>query len=352
MPSHYLSAQETLIGPQIEPIKHISLFSPQQWEEFIEEWLDIKKKDYVRIERNGGAGDRGRDVVAYIDDSKPDYKWDCYQCKHYDKPLVPSNIWVEFGKIIYYTFKKDYPIPNKYYLIAPKNIGTKLVDLLNNPDKLKIELKSNWDKYCKFGITDIEEVALEDEFLRYFECFDFSIFDRRQPKEILDEYKNSINYIKRFGGGLPPRERVENIPPNIQAYENRYIEQLIGAYNSDKTENNFSNVYDFSSNNEYMGHFSRARESFHIAEQLRNFSRDNLGQKIFDDFQNEIYHSVVDIAEDESINNGFTKVKNVEQQATRSAIDSNPLKDRCIIQDKKGVCHQLANDGKLTWVKI
>jgi hypothetical protein len=44
---------------------------------------------------------------------------------------------VEFGKIIYFSFLGEYPIPQNYYFVAPKDCGTKLSNLLNEPDKLK-----------------------------------------------------------------------------------------------------------------------------------------------------------------------------------------------------------------------
>ena len=99
----YITAQDIIFGKTILPIKIIELMSPEEWEEFRKEWLDTKKEQYFKIEKYGGSGDMGRDVVAYITDPKENtesYEWECYQCKHYDKALMPSNVWVEFGKII------------------------------------------------------------------------------------------------------------------------------------------------------------------------------------------------------------------------------------------------------------
>jgi len=33
-------------GAYIPPVRRISLFSPNEWESFIEEWVEIKKNDY------------------------------------------------------------------------------------------------------------------------------------------------------------------------------------------------------------------------------------------------------------------------------------------------------------------
>lgn len=64
-------------GANVIPIKRIEIFSPEEWEEFTSEWLELKKKVYCEIERLGGANDKGRDVVAYITDkNNPKHSWD------------------------------------------------------------------------------------------------------------------------------------------------------------------------------------------------------------------------------------------------------------------------------------
>ncbi len=349
----YLTAQQTLIGPQILPIKKISIYSPEEWEEFIEEWVDLKKNQYIEIERLGGAGDMGIDIAAYIDNYKKNknYRWDCYQCKHYHNSLSPVHVWKEFGKILYYTYIKEFPIPERYFFVAPKGVGTKLSNLLKDPDKLKQGIIDNWDQYCKNQITDTKEIQLVDNFFNYFNTFDFSIFDKIPPKQIIEEHKSHINHIHRFGGGLPERERLEDIPVEILKKENRYIKQLILAYDSDNSSTTIKEIKELKQISKYDNHFRRAREGFHNSEQLRNFSRDNLGPGAYDDFQEEIYNCVVDITEDENITNGFIRVKEVEKEARRVIIDSNPLKEVSTTIDRRGVCHQLANDGKLTWVE-
>lgn len=69
----------------------------------------------------------------------------------------------------------------------------------------------------------------------------------------------------------------------------------------------------------------------------------------FEDFQQEIYDGVIDLVEEKKTN-GFAKVKEVETQARNLCIASNPLKDVSIVNDKSGVCHQLVNESKITWI--
>ena len=152
-----ITAQQISQGAYVSPIDRLKLMSADDWEIFTEEWLDLKKYTYIKTERLAGAGDMGRDIVAYITDPKinpEDYEWDCYQCKHYDHSLRPSDIWVEFGKIIYYTFKSQYPIPKTYFFIAHQGIGTSLNKLLQDTSNLKDELK-------KTGINIVKKKLLK-----------------------------------------------------------------------------------------------------------------------------------------------------------------------------------------------
>lgn len=344
-----ITAQNIAIGKQIEPLKRVYTFSPDEYEEFITEWLEIKKGNYFRIERLGGSGDMGRDVVAYCEDPQhnPDnYEWDCYQCKRYNTPLAPKNVWVEFGKIIYYSFIKEYPLPRNYYFVASKGIGTKLSNLLNNPNSLRGQLKTNWNSKCKNEIIKNKDIELEGEFLGYYNKVDFSIFKKISPKIVIEEHKAHSNHLFRFGGGLPARSLVEQIPSRPAKKELRYVEQLVLAYNSHSSKkiNNYSEIGDF-----YLNHFKRARESFYYAEELRNFTRDNLPIQVFDDFKENIFQGVINEAED-IYENGYKKVKMVEDAAAKIPIESNPLREVCNTIDKKGVCHQLVNDNRITWI--
>jgi hypothetical protein len=336
-------------GRPILPIKRVEIFSADEWEIFIEEWLDIKKKNYLEVERMGGAGDQGRDIAAYITDSKqPSYVWDCYQCKHYDKALSPSVVWKEFAKIIYYSFKKQYPVPRKYYFIAPKGCGTALSSLIKKADKLKEELRSNWTQYCEDHITSKEKVTLHGDLLTYFEKFDFSIFEKTPTKTIIEEHRAHSNHLFWFGGGLPSRTELTSdmVPTDIQSNESVYVSQLLGAYKSESTTD-YADVRSLIE--PYSNHFRRARISFHFAEQLRNLYRDNLPTGTFERFQEEIYDGVINTCES-THKNGYEKVKAVETQANNIAISSNPLKDVSVQKDKVGVCHQLCNDQRLKWV--
>ena len=345
----YITSQQVSIGKQIAPIQRIKIMPPDEWEVLTEEWLDIKHK-YHSIERIGGAGDMGRDVIAYIDnpkDNPSNYKWDCYQCKHYNKPLSPSDIWTEFGKIIYYTFIKEFPIPNVYYFVASQGIGQSLSTLLKDENKLKKAVKVNWEKYCQNKITETMAIPLSNGLLEYFNAFDFSIFDKVVPKIIVQEHKLHPNHLITFGGGLPARTSIE-IPPIEADKKLRYVEQLVKAYDSDSLKS-IENVESIE-NTIYNRHFTDSRKSFYNAEELRTLTRDNLPEEVFGKFKDDIYDGVINTVENK-FDNGLIKAKAVEDKSVEIEIDSSPLKDSCRPIDRKGVCHHLINDKKISWIE-
>jgi hypothetical protein len=348
---YYKTSHQVNYGKRIIPLKMIEHMSFDDWEEFIEEWIEIKKTEYIEAERFGGAGDKGRDVVGYVSDkNKANYIWDCYQCKHYDNALTPTQVYKEFGKILYHTFQKEYPKPRKFYFVSPKCCGTSLSKLLQHPSDLKEAITTNWVKYCENEMTS-KPIKLEGEFLKWVNNFDFSIFSKIPTKIILAEHIKHPNHIIRFGGGLPEREKLDpnTITSSIQKSETTYVNQLLRAYGSESKED-YKKVEELDSKELYKNHFNRARISFHHAEQLRNFSRDSLPVDTFEDFQNEILVGIIDIVDDNHLNS-FIKVKEAEKEARKIVISSNPLKDVSIINDRSGVCHQLVNDKKIKWIK-
>lgn len=101
----------------IPPMERVKSFSPDQFEEFILEWvISCAKTKYKDVYRIGGVGDMGRGVIGEYRNGEYDY----YQCKRYDGKLNPSEYWVEFGKLCYYTYHKDMRMPKKYYIIVSR----------------------------------------------------------------------------------------------------------------------------------------------------------------------------------------------------------------------------------------
>ena len=344
-----LTNSDILFGSPIPAIDRLKVVSEEQFEDIIREWIaGYCAKKYTKVWRAGGAKDKGRDVVAIVDASGA---WDNFQSKHYDHPLMPSDIWIELGKLCYYTFVQAYSLPRKYYFVAPQGVGPSLGDQFLKPSELKTNLLSEWDKSCKAGITKKSEIPLSDELKAHINSIDFSLFTFLDPQELIEQHKQTPYYAARFGGGLNRRSK-----PVIQAIASTemslmYVEQLFEAY-SDHLNTKVQTVVELNTNQELFNHFNRQRECFYWAEALNQFSRDSLpfGNTCFEDLKEEIFHGVVDTSTGFH-QSGYENVKSTTAVAAKLSIQSNALISVANTQDKIGICHHLANESKLKWVK-
>jgi hypothetical protein len=302
------------------------------------------------VQRFGGAGDRGIDIAGFVDQKKLQGVWDNYQCKHYDHALRPTDVWPEFGKLLWYSFKKNYAVPRRFYFVAPLGIGTKLSGYLADADKLKQALIEAWDQHVRHKITETQEVLLEGEFLAYVEAFDFSIFDSKTPLEINEDHRQCPYHAARFGGGLPDRPAVEKPPAEIAPTESRYIAQLFSAY-EDYAKKTIPDINALKSCSPVLsGHFGRQREAFYHAESLRIYARENAPAGTFDDLQEDIYTGVID-THDADHTNGYERVCKVTKAARDLQLTSNALIPCVKPKDRDGICHHLANEDRLQWTK-
>lgn len=342
------SAEHVSAGIPVPKTRRVEQFSPEEWEEFTEEWASSLKTSYVRVARFAGSGDQGLDVVAFITDETFNGGWHNYQCKHYANSLAPNDIWIEIGKMIYYSFSGEYPPPEKYYFVAPKGVGTRLGKLLADPEKLKNKARENWPKYCDKIAKNVDS-SLEGDLLNYFEHFDFSIFSFKSLVELIEGHSVTPFHSVRFGGGLPVRPTPDVPPEEIEITESRYITQLYEAY-SDHTGEKIKDVTSVEKRPDLKNDFLRQRERFYHAESLRNFARDTVPPGTFEELQEDIFQGVIDVCETQH-DDGLVRMRATVTQSARLSISSSPLSTVTKVQDKQGVCHQLANENRLIWVQ-
>jgi hypothetical protein len=96
-------------------------------------------------------------------------------------------------------------------------------------------------------------------------------------------------------------------------------------------------------------HLYRQRVSFFRAESLRAYSIGAVPQGTFEKLQEDIHDGVVDVAEGDHPD-GYARLGQVLAQVGSLDLSRHKLIDVTDIDDRKGVCHQLANDDRLTWV--
>lgn len=339
---------DIIFGMNIEPIDRLKTFSDKQFEEMVNEWAySYLQNKYESVHLLGGSGDQGRDIIAYYDSSKS--KFDIYQCKHYNAPLVPSNYWLEFGKLCYYTYIKEYGIPVNYYIVASQGIGQKLRSYIDNYKNINQGLIDNWDKHCKNKITKEKEIILDTDFILYIENFDFSIVKDIEPIRLIDQYSQTKWFKYRFGGGIPRRPKPEN-PPVVIGDEElglEYIRQLLIVYN-EYTNGGFKNLEELKKDYTLFDHFTRQRFDFYCAQSLKRFSRDQFVDDPYGEAKDEIYRSVIDIC-NKKYPKLLDRVNQTTGEARKISLDGNEL-GKINPSDKSGMCHELVNDKKLNWV--
>ena len=337
-------------GTNFPAVKLVEIFSPEDWEGFTEEFVGSIVPPYKKTLRFTGPGDMGRDVVGFMSDKYFEGAWDNYQCKRYGAALVPSDIWIELGKLIYYTFRKEFLPPQNYYFAGSKDIGLGLKKLLTNPCAIKSQLIANWDKYCKTHITDAKQIPLTGMLKTYLDTFDFSIFKPLSVVDMIAVHAKTPFYIRRFGSAhIPARPKPELPPDAVQSTESRYVQQLLQAY-SDHLKVPVTDVTELTQWPEIEQHFNRAREVFYHAESLRNFARDSVDAGMFDAVSEEIYHGSVDTYGMNYVD-GLARIRSTVTQAGNLSPNCNALCVRVQVQDKHGICHHLANSNRFIWVK-
>ncbi len=332
------------VGPNVLPIVRLRMMSHDAWEDFVLEWAHYLQGQYARVRRSSGAGDMGRDIIAHTSaiDNDP---WDNYQCKHYAGPLAPSDVWLELGKFSWYTFRGAFSLPRQYSFVSPWGAGPSLSNLLDKPEELRSELLRNWDGYCRTGIR-ATAVDLTDDLRAHINSLDFSIFRSISPLSIIDEHRATPFYVARFGGGLPERPAPPEPPATAADTESVYIRALLDAYE----EHNAATYVtpDDVKETAVADHFKRSRREFYSAEALREFARDNVPAGTFDQLVTEVHEGVIDVAQMSHVD-GFERVLRVVAQAKALNLTSNALILVTRSGDRGGMCHQLANEGRLRW---
>jgi hypothetical protein len=345
------TADQIYSGLPIPKVTRVKIFSPDDFEGFVEEWASSLNDIYVKVRRFAGSGDMGIDIAGFTTNNGFASPWDNYQCKRYDHPLRPSDIYKEIGKIIYYSWRGEFSVPRKHYFSGSQDIGTSLEKLLANTTKLKQAMRDNWEQYCQktTGITSTKEIPLEGALLTYFNAFDFSIFSSKSVLELVQQHAKTPFHAVRFGGDLPPRPVAGPPPSQPGAHESRYVRQLLDAY-GDHTGAHLKDISALGAHPGLSRDFSRQRERFYHAEALRNFSRDTVPEGTFAALQEEIFQGVVDICES-THPNGFERMKATISQASQIISTSNALAPATRVPDRQGVCHQLANEDRLKWIQ-
>ena len=244
------------------------------------------------------------------------------------------------------------PLENRYHIVVPKPFDVAperhLPSNLTNAPALKAALIDAWPRSVADKIASAQTVKLEGKLAEYVDAFDYSIFQPMSPREVIEQPRHA-HFIARFGGGLPPRPIVAAPPSGLADHESVYVARLLAAY-ADHTKASVPDLATLRAWRPLEDHFKRQRECFYHAEALRVFVRDKVEPGTFEGLQDEIYHGVADTADGDHAD-GFERVKAVTQAAQDVPLAAHPLGASALVKDKRGICHQLANEDRLKWTK-
>ena len=344
-----MTLNEVAGGPAIPPGARVQLMDDRAFEALVHAWMVRLQNRYKGVERFGGPGDMGRDVVGWDSDEKCLGPWDNIQCKHLNRPLGPADLWPEIGKIFWHADRGDYVLPRYMKFLCSKGIGTGAKHLLTNPEKLRQGLIARWKDNVETEITNTGDVPLIGSLKTLVETTPFSIFGPMAVEDVLKDLEGTPYYVSTFGGGLPSRPENLAPPPSPLPSENRYVTQLFGVY----AERRGTGSVDLTTLDEQprdRRHFDICRQHFYCAESLKEFARDATRPGTFEGLQQDVLGVITPVLTDDH-ENSFKLVTAVLQTAAMMPPASNALYSVIDPRDKQGVCHQLVNDGNIDWVE-
>jgi hypothetical protein len=332
-------------GPPVSKKNRVILYDSGEWEEFIYEWAHELVPRYVKVHKLAGAGDGSIDVFGMATSQGFEDTWDCFQCKHYDKGLLWSNIFPEMVKIFETVIVNDYQMPRRYVFVSPRGCGTTLSKIINSPTRLKAEFLANLDEWERKKKL---KPLLSSQIKTKAEDTDFAIFQDAELSDVLEQHSTSPRHVLRFGAPLPPRPAAEDPPEDVADYETRYVEKLLRVYGEEFGIDDSASLEDVKRDARLLRHFRRQREAFYNAESLRTFARACVLPNTFEHLQEQFFKGVVD-AHDAKHDSSMSRLTKVMEVACIIQIGSNILWPKSSMEDRHGICHQLANDDRLTW---
>lgn len=164
-----------------------------------------------------------------------------------------------------------------------------------------------------------------------------------------DDIRNFKELIKK---NYKKPERISP-PDEIEDHELGYINELYLVY-KEETGEDYARPEDLNSQPKLKKNFNRQRKDYYSAETIRRELRDvvNLDESDgFDELKDEMFDGVI-TTRDKDYDSSYIRLNSVMEHATKVPISNNlnnKLLDWVGPGEKKGVCHMLVNDGRMTW---
>jgi hypothetical protein len=337
----------SLDGPRLTPQQYIYFYSPDEWEQFVLEWATAVDEDYVKLKRLGGPDDGGVDIAAFKSTSGFEGSWDCYQAKHYEKALAPAQAFAEMLKIFLNVHRGRYCLPDRYSFMAPRGCGQSLSRLLSSPTAHREEFIRQLTGESALGSSlgkDEHEAVVE-----LASATSFEVFDAAEIHEVIDVHRKTRFHVARFGGRLDDRPDATLPPDEIAEVEATYVAALVDVY-AETRPGEVVSVQSALADPTTGDHLRRQRVAFYSAESLRVYARDAVPAGTFDALQDDVFDGVIEMAE-AGHETGMHRLNAVMAASAGLDLSSHALITVANQRDRKGICHQLANDSRVAWVR-
>ena len=315
--------------PENNMVEVLSNYSGEQFEMFIFEWLRFCKNELDEnslLFKIGGTGDKGVDIY-YKNHDETIY----YQAKQYNHQLSPNEVIDIVTKIFWYVNKGELDNPSKIFIVSSKGINSKTVKLFKDFNNLFQEINNQLEKSLKrndinFSKDEIESFRLK---LNIDDCK--NIHNILVDEIVYDYYKSEFGSV-RFYKQEPFRYRV-----------------LIKKddYNDEVFVKQIKKIYPKSTRV-----ISDAKDNYYSCLCLKETDKYLFGNNEEFDFAKEDVYQGVNMLFYNNENVTDTYVKCLDK-ATQTYINSSVLGNSGLNivnnSDKKGICHYLVNEGKLSW---
>jgi hypothetical protein len=324
--------------PKISLDRHLLALTDAELEQFVREWA-TQKREYVEVQRFTGPGDMGRDVVGYLTKERHEGSWHNFQCKQYGRTLPTDRGISEVGKVLYHSHSGEFTPPTAF--------NRNLKRFIAKPSEFRAELLAGWNQYCAGTISEGKRIELTPDLRAFIEGWDFSVIHSISVDEILLDYASKSVLQSWFGidPGPPP---MGVVPPEIEAREMPYVQQLLDAY-GEREDCIFCDHAAVKDHYVHGPHLHMQREQFFDADAFSRFYRDNTMSEEILLLRRDVLHGVAEIHRAKHADS-LTRVDAVMTQAA-NVQPAGALARYARVPVKQGICHHFANEGGLRWRK-
>lgn len=323
----------------------ICALSASELENFVDDWIAQRVKDYHAHELWRGTGDMGRDVTGYVTAYRLEGEWDNFQCKQLTSKLSERSAFVELGKIFMHSAASEFALPRAYYFVAPYGLVRNARDFIAHPERFRQAFLDNWDTEIAPHLVQNQVIKLTPAIEAKIKAFDFTKVDWLDATRLAKHPACKPALVKWFDED-PGRWTREAVPDEIQASESSYIGQLLKVY-GEKGPGTYPDAAAALACPEIGSNLRQQRTRFFDSVAFERFYRDSTPQEYLENFRDEIYLGVVDVHHGAHPDR-YARLGRVMQQAAVLQA-SGVLGKHASPPVKQGTCHLLANEGLLPW---